>query len=80
MKWLLTNSTDDNKARAGECGAIGMIVSAIKVHTNNLNVCEYGCKTLCNITSNNGKTSYARQKRTLAIPIPYYYYYRRQQR
>lgn len=74
MKLLLTNSTDDNKARAGECGAIGMIVSAIKVHTNNLNVCEYGCKTLCNITLNNGKTSYTKQKRTLAKSIPYYYY------
>ena len=37
---------------AGKCGAIEAVVSAMKTHTENANVCEKGCCALQNITIN----------------------------
>ena len=36
----------------GKAGAIEAIIKAIGAHTNNENVCEKGCRALCNATSN----------------------------
>ena len=44
--------TDDNQVKAGEAGAIDVIVSAMKTHSNNAGVCYYGCGALRNITAN----------------------------
>ena len=53
MKMISTNTTTDgNKVKAGGCGAIEVIVSAMKTHMNNAGVCEKGCRALCNITVN----------------------------
>ena len=41
--------------RAGEGGAIGTILNAIRTHINISSVCEAGCRALWNITVN-GKT------------------------
>ena len=49
------NNSDDNKILAGQAGAIEVIVSAIKAHTENARVCEHGCRSLCSITYSNGK-------------------------
>ena len=38
--------------KAGEAGAIEVIVSAMKTHANNSDVCEQGCWALCVITVN----------------------------
>ena len=38
--------------RAGECGAIEAIVSAMKTHIDNSGVCENGCWALENIARN----------------------------
>ena len=46
--------TDDNKVKAGRAGAIDVIVSAMKTHSNNADVCEQGCGALWAITLNNG--------------------------
>ena len=53
MKIISTNSTTaGNQAKAGECGAIEVILSAMKTHMNNAGVCEAGCGVLGNITVN----------------------------
>ena len=44
----------DNKVTAGKCGAIEAIVSAMKTHLNNADVCQYGCWAL-QIIAVNGK-------------------------
>ena len=49
MKWFPHKTTTaDNKAKAGECGAIEVILEAMKTHMNNAGVCEKGCGTLWN--------------------------------
>ena len=48
-----TGLTDDNRVKAGRAGAIDVITSAMKTHSNNAGVCEQGCRTLNNITYNN---------------------------
>ena len=53
MKSLLKhNNTDDNRVRAGEGGAIEVILNAMRTHINNAGVCEAGCGALGNITEN----------------------------
>ena len=52
MKWNSTGFTADNKVMAGRAGAIDVIVSAMKTHSNNAGVCEQGCVALINITVN----------------------------
>ena len=50
---IFTNpTTADNQVKAGECGAIEVIVNAMKAHMNITDVCEQGCGALCNITVN----------------------------
>ena len=44
--------TADNKVMAGRAGAIDVIISAMKTHSDNAGVCEVGCGTLRNITFN----------------------------
>ena len=44
--------TADNKVMAGRAGAIDVIVSAMKTHSNNAGVCEQGCGALGNIIMN----------------------------
>ena len=44
--------TDDNQVKAGGAGAIDVIVSAMKTHSDNAGVCEQGCGALWNITAN----------------------------
>ena len=52
MKWNSTGLTADNKVKAGGAGAIDVIVSAMKTHSNNTGVCKQGCGALSNITVN----------------------------
>ena len=52
MQWHSTGITDDNQVKAGRAGAIDVIVSAMKTHSNNAGVCEQGCGALSNITAN----------------------------
>ena len=53
MKMISTNTTTaDNQVKAGECGVVETIVSAMKTHMNNAGVCEQGCWALWNITVN----------------------------
>ena len=47
-----TGLTDDNQVKAGRAGAIDVITSAMKTHSNNAGVCEAGCWALKNITVN----------------------------
>lgn len=49
---IQNNVIVDNAVKAGQSGAIGMIVSAIKRHISNPGVCEQGCKALINIAVN----------------------------
>ena len=49
-----TGFTADNQVKAGRAGAIDVIISAMKTHSNNAGVCEKGCGALWNITANNG--------------------------
>ena len=49
---IFTGLTDDNKVMAGRAGAIDVIVSAMKTHSNNADVCGAGCAALRNITVN----------------------------
>ena len=44
--------TADNQVKAGRAGAIDVIVSAMKTHSNNAGVCEAGCGALNSITFN----------------------------
>ena len=44
-------TSDDNKVIAGKCGAIEAIVSTMKTHIDNADVCRYGCGTLQNIAT-----------------------------
>lgn len=53
---------DDNRVKAGKCGAIEMIVSAMKTHINNVDVCKHGCLALWNTVANNGKHQHHRTK------------------
>ena len=43
---------DDNKVKAGKENAIETILSAVKTHINNINLCKFGCGALGNITIN----------------------------
>ena len=45
-------TTADNQVKAGECGAIEVILSAMKTHMNNADVCQAGCGALWSITVN----------------------------
>lgn len=45
----------DNQMKTGECGAIEIVLNAIKLHINNTNVCESGCGALWSITTNGKK-------------------------
>lgn len=36
--------------KAGQCGAIDVILNAMKIHINDAGVCEQGCGALGNIT------------------------------
>lgn len=47
--------TAENQAKIGESGVIKTIIDATNMNINDVNVCEYGCGALLNITSNNGK-------------------------
>lgn len=42
----------DNQIKAVKCGAISMILGAMKTHIENFRVSEKGCKALLNITLN----------------------------
>ena len=48
-------TTAPNKVKAGEYGAIEVILSAMKAHMSIADVCEQGCWALWNITADNGK-------------------------
>ena len=50
-----SQSPDDNAIKAGEAGAIEMIVKAMNTYINDAVICELGCGTLVNITWNYGK-------------------------
>ena len=41
--------------KAGAAGGIEAVVKAINIHIENVDICEYGCGALCNMTANNGK-------------------------
>lgn len=41
---------EKNQGKAGEAGAIEVILNAMEIHINNAKVCEYGCEALWNIT------------------------------
>ena len=43
--------------KAGAAGGIEVVIKAIKIHINNVNVCEQGCGALWSITDNNGKST-----------------------
>lgn len=45
-------TTDDNKIKAGKSGAIDVILSTLKTHITNPDVCSNGCGALWNITYN----------------------------
>lgn len=45
----INSNIDDNKVRVGECGAIDVILSAMKNHSNNADVCNNGCGVFWNI-------------------------------
>ena len=49
MKW-----TVENQEKARRKGGIDAVIEALKVHTNNFYVCEYGCCALKNIISDRG--------------------------
>ena len=40
------HTSDDNRVTAGKCGAIEAVVSAMKTHPDNADVCHYGCWAL----------------------------------
>lgn len=42
----------DNKAKAGEFGAIETILNTMRVHINDAGICVNGCGALMNITMN----------------------------
>ena len=46
------NKQDDNELKAGQAGAIEVIVKAMNTHAGNANLCENGCEALRNITLN----------------------------
>ena len=49
---IFTGFTADNQTKAGEAGAIDVIISAMRTHSDNADVCEQGCMALRNITEN----------------------------
>lgn len=55
--------------KAGECGAIDVIVNAMKKHIDNVVVCKWGCSALENITASNGIIHIIKNK------IIYVYYF-----
>lgn len=52
-KNLQITTPGDNQVKMGECGAIDVIVKALKIHTSDPIVYKYGCCTLLNTTLNN---------------------------
>lgn len=51
----MKNTIDSCKVKAGECGAIEVVVNVMKTHINNLGICSYGCVALGVITYGSGK-------------------------
>lgn len=49
--FFFNNKSGDNKIIAGKCGAINVILSTMKIHIDNADVCKEGCDALCNISS-----------------------------
>lgn len=47
----------DNRAKAGECGAINVLIGVMEAHIRDANICENGSRALWNITLN-GKVSF----------------------
>lgn len=47
--------SESNQIKARESGAIEIILSTLRKHMNNADVCERGCGALMNIALNNGK-------------------------
>lgn len=47
-----TITTDINRVKAGECGAIEVILGAMKIYTSNADICENGCMTLRSLAMN----------------------------
>ena len=47
-----TGFTADNKVKAGRAGAIDVIISAMRTHSNSADVCEAVCRALWNIAAN----------------------------
>lgn len=45
-----------NKVKAGQLGAIEVILNVMKMHIDNVGVCEKGCVGLWNIMSNGKPT------------------------
>ena len=48
----MSNPTADNEVRAGEAGAIDVILNAMRTHINNADICKWGCGALMRITVN----------------------------
>lgn len=48
----MINHIANNQVKAGQFGAIEVILDAIKIHVSNADVCEKGCGALWNITVN----------------------------
>ena len=48
---------DENEVKTGTAGGIEVVVKAINTHINNVDVCEWGCGALMNMTLNNGKST-----------------------
>lgn len=46
---------DDNQKKAGDAGAINVILRAMKTHIESVDVCKFGCGALWSITDDNGK-------------------------
>lgn len=45
----------DSQRKAGDAGAINVILSGMKAHIESVDVCKFGCGALRNITDDNGK-------------------------
>lgn len=50
-------TTDDNQIKAGELGAVDVILNALRLNIDSEDVCEYGCKALWNCTKNGMKNT-----------------------
>ena len=57
-KWNFSWIPDDNKVKAGNLGAIEMILGAMKTYPSNTAICKQGCGALCNITVDGTSQTY----------------------